>query len=71
MEGCKRFLREGADIEQRFEDFGRTPVMAAAFYGHLSVVQMLVESGAKIIVRDDDGNSPLAWAAWYLSLIHI
>ena len=63
MEWCKRLLREGADIEQRGRGFGMTPVMAAAASGHLSVVQLLVENGAKINVRDDDGDSPLANAA--------
>ena len=32
--------------------------------GHLSVVQLLVEMGADINVKNGEGWTPLHWAAW-------
>jgi ankyrin repeat protein len=41
-----------------------TPLDAAAFQGHLPVVQMLMEAEADVNARSDDGESPLHCAAF-------
>jgi hypothetical protein len=40
-----------------------TPLASAAAKGHLELVQLLVQHGAMIDVRDKSGNTPLCWAA--------
>lgn len=56
-------LSRGADIEQR-TDAGQTLLMSAAFYGHLSVVEALLASGADANAKStQDGNTAMMIAA--------
>jgi uncharacterized protein len=45
---------------------GETPLHRAAAFGSLEAIQMLIDAGAKIEVRDANGDTPLSWASWYL-----
>ena len=45
------------------DEYGRTPLLWAAYKGHLPVVQYLCEQGADKEARGDDGNTPLHLAA--------
>lgn len=43
---------------------GRTPLHKAAFFGHVKVIDYLInEAGATVDVQDDDGDTPLHDAA--------
>ena len=42
---------------------GRTPLIAATFAGHDAIVDLLLEAGAAVDKSDDDGFTPLHWAA--------
>ena len=56
---CRVLIDAGADIATKDED-GRTPLHYACYSGALDVVEMLVEEGAGVRVKDDsDGVSPL------------
>ena len=41
---------------------GQTPLFKAAFYGHVSVVEQLLKSGASVEARDSFGRG-LSWSA--------
>ena len=43
---------------------GRTPLMTAAFHGHLGVITLLYEKGANINHKDNDGFTPLILASY-------
>jgi uncharacterized protein len=43
-----------------------TPLHRAAAFGTEETVQLLLNAGAKIDAKDMNGDSPLAWASWYL-----
>jgi ankyrin repeat protein len=45
---------------------GETPLHRAAAYGNAATIQMLLDAGAKVDVKDINGDSPLTWASWYL-----
>ncbi len=45
---------------------GETPLHRAAAFADEDTVQLLLDAGAKIEVRDANGDSPLSWASWYL-----
>jgi palmitoyltransferase len=43
-----------------------TPLHRAAAFGSEDTIQMLLDAGARINAKDMNGDSPLAWASWYL-----
>jgi hypothetical protein len=45
---------------------GETPLHRAAAFGDEEAIQMLLDAGATIDAKDMNGESPLAWASWYL-----
>jgi uncharacterized protein len=45
---------------------GETPLHRAAAFGDFDTIQLLLEAGAQIDARDANGDTPLAWASWYL-----
>jgi hypothetical protein len=59
-----------AEIEGGARDFaerdayGFAPLAYAARYGHADLIPRLVELGAKVDARDNDGGTPLHWAAY-------
>jgi len=51
------------DINVRGSQHGQTALMLAVSHGRLEIVQLLVESGADLNIRDEDGSSALMCAA--------
>jgi uncharacterized protein len=50
---------------------GETPLHRAAAFGTETLIQMLLDAGAKIDAKDAHGDSPLTWASWHLRPDHI
>lgn len=42
-----------------------TPLHRAAAFGTEGTVKMLIDAGARLDVRDMNGDSPLSWASWH------
>ena len=57
----QRFLAAGVSIEER-DSAGRTPLIIAARYGDLELVNTLLAAGANVEARDNDGITPLLHA---------
>jgi ankyrin repeat protein len=45
---------------------GETPLHRAAAFASEDTIQLLLEAGAKVDVKDANGDSPLSWASWHL-----
>jgi hypothetical protein len=45
---------------------GETSLHRAAAFGDSDTIKLLLEAGAKIDAKDMNGDTPLAWASWYL-----
>jgi uncharacterized protein len=45
---------------------GETPLHRAAAYGDAEAIDLLVNAGAKLEIRDINGDSPLTWASYAL-----
>ena len=63
----KLLLSKGADVNAREGVRGalraRTPLMLATRRGLLDIVNLLLAKGADVNARDEDGRTPLIWAA--------
>ncbi len=61
LDRVAELLRAGCDINKLASD-GNTPLMRAAYYGHLAVVELLLREGADPNKTAKDGASALFWA---------
>ncbi|HVP55402.1 MAG TPA: ankyrin repeat domain-containing protein [Candidatus Eisenbacteria bacterium] len=62
---CKPAVETGAfmrDCRTRAE----TPLHRAAAFAGEDTIQCLLDAGAKVDVKDMNGDSPLTWASWHL-----
>lgn len=62
---CVKILVEaGADVRlQNADDFGYTPLLWAAIFGYSKIIELLLDHGATIEVRDLKGRTALSIAA--------
>ena len=55
-----QLLQGGAEINAKDKKFGTTPLSWAAHNGHTEVAKLLIENGAEVDVRRNDGQTPLS-----------
>lgn len=58
-EAVRDILRKGVDINSKDNDYGETALHLASRYGHVGIVDILLESKADIQIRDRDEWTPL------------
>jgi ankyrin repeat protein len=61
----EQLIMQGAEPNYASFDDGLTPLIAAAQYGHIEVVKLLIAAGADPSLKDG-GGSPLFWSAFFL-----
>lgn len=54
VDGCNLLVKNSGDVNLPLPDLS-TPLMLAAEEGHMSVVELLLENGALLGVKDEDG----------------
>jgi len=59
LTALQQHIDAGIDIEDRDEEHKFTPLHHAAYFGQLETVKWLVEKGAGMNARNNDGNTPL------------
>ena len=66
LEAVRMLVDLGADIHQ-VNKYGETPLHGAAYKGANTIVQLLVDHGSKLDVRNTDGWTPwtIANGVWY------
>ena len=58
LEYLKKAVSKGASINVK-DNFGRTPLHEACWFGHLEVIKYLIEKGAGVNVKNKHGRTPL------------
>ena len=61
MEAVKLCLQKGADVNAK-NSMGVTAVIGAANRGSDDILEFLVQKGARLDVKDNEGRTPLVWA---------
>ena len=64
VKAMKRHLANGVDINDQDSTFGGTALSSAALFGHTEIVALLLEAGADVNARNQDGGTPLHSAAF-------
>ena len=65
IEEVRHFLKEGANVNFRDPENGRTPLHLAVNEMHVDCVKLLVESGANVKIKSkEEGKTPLHELAW-------
>jgi len=63
VDELRHILDQGGNVEDKAKDwYGYTPLNRAAEHGHMKVLSLLLDRGADIEAKDNDGNTPLLWA---------
>ena len=61
MEAVKLCLEKGADVNAK-NSMGITAIIGAANRGSDDILEFLVQRGARLDVKDNEGRTPLTWA---------
>ena len=65
VEALRVHIKTGSDLEVREPEGGSTPLMVAALYGSTEAARLLVEGGAEINAKNNEGDTALHIAAFF------
>lgn len=61
-DGAQELLRSGAEVNARDAEHDEAAIILAAKFGDAEIVQLLIDNGADVNVRDDKGRTALFFA---------
>jgi hypothetical protein len=65
LEAIKQHLEGGTDVDAKEPPGGSTPLLVASAFGRTEVARLLVEKGANVNARSNDGATALHGAAFF------
>ncbi len=60
LDAVKKMIELGSDVNEKWD--GMTPLMYAARYNRVEIIQVLVDKGANVKTRDSKGNNAMKFA---------
>lgn len=64
LESVKTLLAEGADVDEKEAASGSSPLITAALFGNVQIAEVLINAGANIDAKNNDGSTALHTAAF-------
>jgi NAD(P)-dependent dehydrogenase (short-subunit alcohol dehydrogenase family) len=65
LQAVRRYIEAGANLNAREPGGGSTPLLIAAMFGHPEVARALIDAGADVNQKNNDGTTPLLTAALF------
>lgn len=65
LEVVQQHIAAGTDINQKDAMSGSTPLISAATFGQSEIAQVLIEAGADLAIKNNDGATALHAAAFF------
>ncbi len=65
VDAMKQQLAAGKDVDAKEQPGGSTPLLVAAVFGRVEAAKLLIEKGANVNARSDDGATALHGAAFF------
>ena len=63
LRAMKRYISEGADVNEPDENLNISPLAWSVSHGQTEATRLLIENGADVNLKDDNGSTPLHGAA--------
>ena len=63
LRAMKRYIVEGADVNEPDENLNISPLAWSVSHGQTEATRLLIENGADVNLKDDNGSTPLHGAA--------
>ena len=63
LRAMKRYIAEGADVNEPDENLNISPLAWSVSHGQTEATRLLIENGADVNLKDDNGSTPLHGAA--------
>lgn len=61
----ERYIEAGADLNAKEPAGGSTPLIIAAIFGQTEAARLLIENGAEVDIKNNDGTTALSAAAFF------
>ncbi len=65
LEAVKQHIEAGTDINMKDAMSGSTPLITAASFGKIDISKALIDAGADLSVKNNDGSNALHVAAFF------
>ena len=68
LDAIKQHIKAGSDLNVKEPAVGSTPLISAAVFGKTEIARVLIEAGAEVNLKNNEGSTPLHSAAFLCRL---
>ena len=60
-----KFVNDKVDLNEGSSDHNWTPLHCAIYYDRVNIANILINAGANLTIKNDEGQTPLCFAVFY------